>query len=158
MLSETSEVILSQILAFWFKIGDKIAYSWDSFYQKPKYSRKERWILLETILPGCLIFLHIFKQRHWWLLFCSTFFFNNIPKEFLDDRLCFLPELKSGLFTIQYMKDNVSFWGKGQAGLLMAHYKRCCIGLGPFCMTPVGIERQGKLVWTWRLCSLPCHE
>lgn len=70
------------------------------------------------------------------------FFSNDISKQFLDDRLCFLPELKSGIFTIRYTKDNVSFWGRGQIGLLMVHYKRCCVGLGPLCMTPVGIERQ----------------
>ena len=30
----------------------------------------------------------------------------------------------TSLFTVQYVKDDVSLWGKGHASLLSAHYKR----------------------------------
>lgn len=44
----------------------------------------------------------------------------------LEDRdSVFLWSRGNGLFLDQYNEDNASFWGKAQAGLLAAHYKRC---------------------------------
>lgn len=69
--------------------------------------------------------LFAYLQTEALMTFVLHYFFSIIYQKILRrQRVCLLPELVARLFAIQC---NVSFWGKGQAGLLMAHYKRCCL-------------------------------